>query len=329
MIFQGDLIIRTAIELGIEDMKKNPWLIQDMLSDLMSNPYLTAKYGQKQIDACKEWFANNNIEINMAHRNDREKYPSITIAMGSSNEKNDMKSMADQSTESQVLMPKEIGRPIPYIVKPFTPDAYDSATGELVIPSSVDTSGVVAGQILVNPANGNGYAILDVTPEGIMLEDNLAIVGSKFGIVPAFPFYKARREHSFFAESYEIGCFVHGDPNAMLWLWSIVVYSLARYRESLLEACGFAESTISSGGLNIAGEASTPGGEQIWNRTVTIAGQVENSWLKSPRRYIENVELKKKTKDGYLGGIIILSNEDSPAEIDKSQEAWYTEEEDD
>src|SRR5574338_219491 len=93
-IFQGDLIIKTAIELGMEDMRKNPWLIDHMLGDVVSNQYLRDKYGQKQIE---------------------------------------MKHMGDLSTETTVLMPNTIGKPIPYIVKPFTPKSYDHNTGEVGI----------------------------------------------------------------------------------------------------------------------------------------------------------------------------------------------------
>ncbi len=120
-IFQGDIIIKTAIDLGIEDMKKNPWLIDHMLSDLLRNPYLKEKYGAKQIEACKEWFRNAQIDIVLRGRDDKDRLPCVTIQVGPSNEKPEMKSMADQSTEKAVLLPGKIGKPIPYIVKPFTP----------------------------------------------------------------------------------------------------------------------------------------------------------------------------------------------------------------
>ena len=48
-IFQGDLIIKTAVELAIDDMRKNPWVIEDVFSSLVENPILKQKYGLKEI----------------------------------------------------------------------------------------------------------------------------------------------------------------------------------------------------------------------------------------------------------------------------------------
>lgn len=327
-IFQGDMIIKTAIELGMEDMRKNPWLIDHMFEDLIQNQYLAQKYGQKQIDACKEWFANNKIEFYMALSKDKDVTPCITISMGNSPEKQDMKTMADQSTETVLLMPNTIGKPIPYVVKPFVPVSYNEATGDLAIPdNSPGTDGVSVGMILVDPATGNGYGIIDITEDGIQIDAGTKLTAGKYGIVPQFQIYKARIEHTFFQESYTIGCHAHGDPQTLLWLWSITLYSLMRYRESLLEYSGFGESILSNSDVMEDGDYGGVAGEQVFKRYITITGQVENSWIKSPRRFIESVALKQKTAKGFIGGIKILSNEDSPAFIDKSMENWYTENE--
>lgn len=322
-IFQGDIIIKAAIELGIEDMRKNPWLIDHMLSDLTSINYFTDKYGQKQVDACKEWFRNNQIDVYLRGRDDKDRLPCVTIQLGPSNEKPEMKTMADQSTEKTILLPNKIGKPIPYIVKPFVPTGYDEISGEVSVDPELDLSGVSEGMILVNPANGNGYKILDISENGLLIEPGMEIEATEFGIVPQFPFYEARVEHSFFDETYNIGCHAHGDPQTLLFLWSIVKYSILRYRESLLEANGFAESSISSAGPDFDQAFTTPGGEKAWSRFMNLNGQIENSWIKSPRRFIEVAALKKKVGDGFIGGISVISNTD-PDIIDKSKVNWYT-----
>jgi len=335
-IFQGDIFIKLAIELGIEDMRKNPWLLQHMMSDLVNINYATDKYGQKNIDACKEWFKANQIDVYLRGRDDKDRLPCVTIQLGPSNEKPEMKTMADQSTEKAVLMPNQIGKPIPYIIKPFVPAGYDDDTGMVSVDDSIDLSGVAPGMILLNPANGVGYKILDITPDGISIEPNLEVSATQFGILPQFQYYEARVEHSFFDETYTIGCHAHGDAQNMLFLWSIVKYSILRYRESLLEANGFSESSISSGGPNFDESFTTPGGEQAWCRYMNLNGQVENSWVKSPRRFIESVGFKSKpvgsnpkASKGYSGGIRILSNLDTNSTIDQSNESWVTDAEND
>ncbi len=328
-IFQGDIIVKTAIDLGIEDMRKNPWLIDHMLGDLVNISYFTDKYGQKQVDACKEWLKNNQIDVYMRGRDERDRMPCVTIQIGPSNEKSDMKLMADQSTETTLLLPNKIGKPIPYVVKPFTPVSYDDVTGELTVPEELDMSGVAEGMILVNPANGAGYVIKELLVNALLIEPNMEIDATEFGIVPQFQYYSARIEHSFFDETYRIGCHAHGDPQNMLFLWSIVKYSILRYRESLLEANGFAESSVSSGDPDFDENYTTDGGEKVWVRYLTLTGQTENSWIKSPRRFIETLAFKRKTSNGFVGGINILSNLDTSAGIDQSKEVWVTKEDTD
>ena len=322
-IFQGDVFIKLAIELGIEDMRRNDWLIDHMLSDLKNITYASDKYGQKQIDSCKEWFLNNQIDMYLRGRDDKDRLPCVTIQLGPSNEKKEMKLMADQSTETKILMPKDISKPIPYVIKPFIPTGYDQYTGIISTPSSVDLTKVATGMILVNPTNGNGYSILDVGDNELQIESNLDIEASQFGILPQFQHYEARVEHAFFDETYSIGCHAHGDAQNLLFLWSIVKYSILRYRESLLEANGFAESSISSAGPDFDQSFTTDGGEKAWARFMTLNGQIENSWIKSPRRVIEVAALKKNINNGYVGGISIISNETSDL-TEKANSVWWT-----
>jgi hypothetical protein len=322
-IFQGDIIIKTAIELGIEDMRKNPWLINHMLSDLVNINYFKDKYGQKQIDACREWFRNSQIDVYMRARDDKDRLPCVTIQMGESQEMPEMKTMADQSTETMVLMPSQINKPIPYVIKPFVPVGYDENSGEVSVPDTVDLGSIAPGMVLVNPANGQGYVIQGTIGQSIEIEPNLNISATQFGVVPQHQYYMARVEHAFFNEQYVIGCHAHGDPQNVLFLWSIVKYSILRYRESLLEANGFAESVLSSAGPDFDEAFQTDGGEEAWSRFMNLSGQIENTWVKSPRRVIEVMNLKEKVGDGYIGGISIISNTD-PTIIDKSDNTWYT-----
>jgi hypothetical protein len=324
MIFQSDLIIKAAVELGLEDIRNNLWLIDDILGDVINNTYLREKYGQKQVSACKEWFKNNQVEVYMENRNDRDKLPCVTISLGSSQEKDDRKTMADQSTESVILLPSEINKPIGYVIKPFDFISYDNSTGLVAVPAGTNLTTVAPGMILVDPQTGKGYIISDVTLEGIIIEASLgAISPAQAGVVPQFQFYKARIEHTFFQETYNIGCHAHGDPQAVLWLHSIVLYSLLRYREGLFEANGFSESVLANSDLSSNPAYTGPGGEQAYSRYITLSGLVENSWIKSPRRFIESVALREKVTDGYLGGIKILSNTDPDDIVEQTDSTWY------
>jgi hypothetical protein len=333
VIFSGDVIIKAAIEQGLDDMRKNLWLVDDILSQMIDEPVLQKKYGQAEIDKAKQWLANNKISVNLQSRpGDKDELPCITIGLGSSNEIIEEKSMGDLSSEVIDLMPNKIGKPIPYILKPFVPLSYDEDTGIVTFPDDVDSKLVSEGMILVNPDNGQGYVILGRSGKnGIAIQTGIQISASKLAVVPKYQIYRVRREHSFFRETYHIGCHVHGDPSVLMWLHAFVVHILLRYREGLLEARSFAESSISSSDLVPNSDWGVPGGENVYSRFITLSGQVENTWLKTPRRVIENVQItdnisENEENQGFKGGIRILSQE-APSFLDNEDEPWLTIEE--
>jgi len=328
-IFQGDVTIKALLDLGIEEMRKNPWLVEHALSSLKANRYVSDKYGQKNIDACLEWLANNKINVYMRPRNDKDELPCVSITPGPTPELPEMKHMADLSVFKKILLPLEIGKPIPFVVKPFTPTSY--ASGEVGIDPSTPGFDVIApGMILVNPANGTGYVILGTSDGIIEIEPGLSIDATQFAVVPKYSFYEARIEHAFFQDSYTITCQTHGDPQTLIWLHAIVMYAILRYRESLLEGNGFAQSSLSSGEIMMdPNYEGGDGGEQSYLRMIQLTGQVENTWIKLPRRFIESAVVKDREPTEILSGIKILSNYDAPPIIDETQEIWTTVAEDD
>jgi hypothetical protein len=326
-IFPLDSVIKTMIELGLEDIKKNIWLMNHILGTYTENKYLKEKYGQKQIDSCREWLLNNRINVVLRPRNDKDQMPLVALEIGNAQEREEMKHMADQSSESIILMPKEIDKPIPYVVKPFIPMGYDELTGVVEIdPNTEGLDTVSVGMVLVDPDKGQGFEIIDILPNGVQIEPNIDLDAAQLGILPQYRFYKARVEHTFFSENCSINCYAHGDPQAVLWLHAIVLYSILRYRESLLEANGFNQSVVSNGPL-LDDPYYNVDGEQAFMRAITLTGQTEHTWIKSPRRFIENVSIRKETDEGFIGGLSIMSNTD-PDSVDKTG-AWYvdTEEE--
>ena len=120
-------------------------------------------------------------------------------------------------------------------------------------------------------------------------------------------------------EPYKIVCNAM-DQQTLLWLHSIVVYSLLRYRQVLLEKDGYAQSTISSSPM-YANEYYSDNGQVIWSRDINLTGQVENRWVMQPHRIIENLAIGNG--NGYEGGIRIISNETDNFE-DLSTVNWST-----
>jgi hypothetical protein len=317
-LFLGDLRIKAAITLGLEDIAKNPWLLNDILGDTVANEYMRRFYGS-QIESCKQWLANNRINFFMSERDDKIEFPCVVIEMGTSNEKSEMKHMGDLSTESVTLYPNDINKPIPFLIKP-TPGSYDPISGAFTFSSDVNISMIVPGQVLVDPVTGNGYVIQSVTMMNqVNLMTGLTLSAAAYAVIPQYQTYEAKIGHTFMTETYKITCNAM-DQNTTLWLWSIVVYSLLRYRQVLLEKDGYAESMISSGKL-FPNPDYSDAGQVIWSREVNLTGQVESRWLNQPHRYIESVGLGNG--DGFTGGLKIISNKNDTFE-DLTTVNWST-----
>lgn len=319
-IFQGDVVIGEIVNLILEDIRKNPWLIEDILSDFIENPYLAKKYGIKEIQNCKEWFANNKISVYNTVRPDHVERDYVTIAVGNSSEDNSLATCSDMSVFVEQFDPSEINKPIPYIVSPFTPLSYDSSTGFVEVPSDLDLTVVAHGQPIVDPSTGSGFLVDRAGAvngaQGIFLQATNGSFPSfsmtSAAIVAQYRYYRARRERATFREAYTIGCHSAGQYNIALWLSSIVQYGIMRYREGLLENCGFQISTVSIS--EITQEANF-GGDLEYGRYISLTGVVENSWIKSPKRVIEAISVRDISQEAYSGGLKIQGPEsDQPDE---------------
>lgn len=308
----------------IEELGKNPWLIEDVLSDVVTDPLLSEIYGQKEVDNAKEWFKNNKIAVVMKYRKDQMQFPCVTIAMGSSSESESDARLADQSTEVEELTPEKINKPIPYVIKPFPVTSY--ALGVMALPEDADLSTLAKDMLLMDPATGDAFPIKSISNAGVEIEGAPALTATKYGIIPQYRYFRARREMATFTEAYTIGCHVgSGDPAPLLWLHSIVLYGLLRYRESLFEARGYQISSVSSTDFVRSTDFEIDR-DAAFSRWINMSGKVENTWLKTPQRVIESTVLSAKDATGVVKRIKIMSNLDNNPAIadDSKQDSWGT-----
>ena len=310
-IFCGDIVVKNLLTLGLEDLRTNPWLVQDALSGVIGPATSTDLYGQKEIQNALTWFQNNKVQVISQFAFDKMEPPCITIGLGSSNEQSDMATMGDRDVITERLVPSQIGKPIPYIVSPFAPTSINNQTGFVGIPSNLNTESVAIGMNLLNPSNGNAYPIIGLDPNGIYLEANALLNANapSFGIIPQYAYYEAHRERAWFTENYTIGCHVAGDIAQVLWLSAITTYLILRYRESLLERNGFMQSSINCADIMPNPNfAQSVGADKVYSRMMTLTGIVQNDWIKQPYRVIEAVVDAPSPNSSFTGGIKIISN---------------------
>lgn len=332
-IFPGDVIIKNAIELSLEDMKKNPWVIDDVFSVFIENPMLRDKYGIKEVNRAREFILNNKIHFFMGGRMDKEEFPCVTISVGPSGEDKSLATLGDSTVDVEELDPSEIGCKISYIMSPFTPTGYDQATGVISVPEGLEGFEYVrSNMVAIDPETGQGFLISGKAGElGIQIPAGSDLKGQKVAIVPEYQVYRARRERATSQETYNIGCHTHGDPATTLFLFAVVKYGLYRYREALLEHENFQLGTLQASDMvkNQSFES-----ENIYSRFITLSGQCEETWLKTPYRVIEASRIvgteEVLDEDGNptgetreVPGIKILSQE-APDNIMPECETWIT-----
>lgn len=326
-VFQGDVFFRRIIELTLDDIRDNEWLLDDILSDFVTDPMLSMVYGRGEIDNAKKWFRDNEVSIMLPHRMDMEKMPCITISIGSNAEDKSLSRLGDLTPYIDTYSSSEVGRPINYIEQPFEFISYDQATGFIETPESVDLVQLRQGMVVVDPNNGNGYVISKIVANGIHIAPGINLNTNEVGIIPEYVIYKARREMATFQERVTLGCHVHGDPNALLWLYSIMMYGLLRYREGALESRNFQLSNIETSDM-IRNGAWENIGENVYSRFITITGQVENTWIKAPKRIIESVNLRGTEEVSGVtintAGLIVYDEDggEIPEIIDLENEVW-------
>lgn len=266
-------------------MKRQPWLLDYVFQQLVNDPLLAQKYGQKQIDAAKEWFLNTKIQVDSNLRKDEAKFPAISIALSQGND--DDPSLGEINYEPV----EEIDTAWPALSDPFDPVSFIQSSGRMTVPLAVADQVRLAEGLLVVTKGGNSYEIVDSIDEtSFRLATNITDDFKGAMIKPPRPAFAVSLESTFHKESYQIGCHVNSDPAHLIWLDSIVYWCLQRYKQSLLEARGLERVSIqrSDFGQNQAFDQES--GQTVLTRWLTVSGVVKQGWIKDIKPKINSVE---------------------------------------
>jgi hypothetical protein len=302
-IHQSDVIIRSALEQGMADLRMKPWLLDYVFASLPIDKLTKKKYGQATIDCAKEWFLANDVAVFMSTRTDKPKWPAISIKLASSNEdENTLGDVHYEPTEDNDLQ-------WPALYGPFNPLSYDPFKGYVVLPDDVgDKLILFPGQLLVD-GSGLIHPIEDVI-DGQTIQIEKALTGNLNGSVIKGqpPAYIAEVESLNFKETYHIGCHVGAEQEQLTWLHSIVVFILLAYKETLLEARNFEKTTIQSSDFmqNPAFQE-----EVVFSRYVTISGSVRQVWPKSIKQKITAIDTDIDASPINLDGPVVEIESDA------------------
>lgn len=308
-IFQSDIIIRTAIEMALADMRANPWLLDYVFASLPQDQLTWKTYGQKELDQAKKWFLTTDVKTAILPRFDESKWPLITIELLESSE------VTSESTHGDVNYNpwEDNGLEWPDLTPKFTPKVYNPTNGFVQLPDDTEC-GLFSGMFIVD-RNGQAHEIIEV------------ISSSSFKIAPMIadfrgavirghkPNFKVSVESSSFKESYRIGIHVQNESIHLTWMHAILQFALMRYKQVLLEGRGFERSTVSSSQV---GEDSRFETENIFTRFITISGYVRQFWPKIVGPVIDGVEMDAIQVSG-VGGLDVMVRGTG---VDPDEQLW-------
>lgn len=277
-IHQSDVVIRAALVYGIEDLRAKPHWLRYVFSSLPYDELTASEYGQAQVEEAIRWFQNTDIPVLMAFKitDGPPPLPCISIALMDSKEGE--ATLAD--VHYDVKEDLDESRPWPVLSGPLYGVSYDPVSGKFSMPAG-STFVLSRGHVVVTKT-GQSVPVLRGTVQGTaLLPKNLGYDFDGCTIRGQKRTRQVSLESLVFNESYLIGCHAKGDPAQLLYLHSIVVFCLLRYKQRLLEARGFGESTMVSTDLRQSEAFKALGlAEPAYSRYVSLNGKVRHYWPK-------------------------------------------------
>ena len=272
-IFQSDVLIRAALVYGLEDLRSNPWKLQDVFAGLPQDARTAAIYGEKERARATEWFTKHDIPVVMDYQLDPLQHQfCVTIGLVDSNE-------AEATLgDTHYVTVEDAPDAWVALTAPFAAPHYNAATGLLRLPATLaDTLQPTTAMAVVDRA-GRAYPILDV-PDDVTV---MLAPGSPVDPTRCYLRAQATRQVQTLEsvqarESYRIGCHVVGEPAVLTWLHSIVYYVLLHHKEELLEARGFERSVVTTAPF---AKNDASGRENWWSRYINVVGYARQTWAK-------------------------------------------------
>ena len=298
-IFQADLIWSTALRAAIADMRKNQYLLEDAYSDLLTDPYLKSLYGLKEVERFKS-FILKEIDVFVNHRPpDLIKFPCICINVGPAEEDAAKDALGD-SFQDEHRDPATLGgarTDSNVIIGPVTPQSYDYLTGVMTFGPGVDliASNVFDSQFVYDSINNTFYPI-----ELVMDASNLLIeAGSKPNLTNMYiqtakrSLGQIRRSIWFWrTDSLEL---MATDANELMYLFTLVMYILLRYKKVLWQERNFGIATISHGPISRESGQDDP--NNVYGMTINIRGRTAQTVIESIHPLIGGLDFELKIAD--------------------------------
>jgi hypothetical protein len=270
-----DLYIQEAFIAALDDLRKNEYLLKDMMSDVVEDELLNEKYGQEELNKLK-LFLGKEITIGQAYRLDNASIPGVGIEISGGSEV--VNKTGDQLSDGY----EAEYQAVEYFDGAISDNAnsyfnlnaleFEPSTGKIVINKIIP---LFEGMLVVDEKSHKTYPIILVTDENTCyIEAGNVLDLNNFTIRPPEKRYKNIRKNMIFQESVKLTLATTNFAE-LIYLYNITMYILGRYKADLFETKNFRVSTIQYGPIYHLTEDPNI----VFARDINISGQVTHSFI--------------------------------------------------
>lgn len=285
----ADLIVESLIRDGVQNLRENPAIIDDIFSSLTA-PYAQRKYGVSEVNKIKNIINSRELAIISAYHPGEAQLPCLSIALSDDMEDRSNATFNDYAgtEQSSVTDPAQLAAL--YTSVAFVPLTI-SASNVIDLPLSVDMSQILLSNVVVDSSNNQFYigALVDTpTLKRIHLEDNQP--------TPAVGPLRTRsrldvnvyNQHAI-PERVKISVGIHtGEPLLTKYLYIILKYILFS-RKKDAEARGLLVSTLTGSDFM---RDPVYQGDIVYTRYIQIEGMIYSCWRQDQVQLVDAISIK-------------------------------------
>lgn len=299
----SDIYVQECLLIALDDIRKNSYLMNDIMSDVVDDPILNEKFGQEEVNKLK-LFLSKEISIGQIHNTNAASVPGIGIEIqgGSENTSSTGDPLADgyKQEYEEVEYFEGVINDNDKTYRNLTALSYEPSTGKISINQNIQ---LFEGMIVIDEQSHKEYPIILVDDDTTFyIEASSTPNLNNFTIKPPKKRYKNIRKRMIFNESIKL-TLATTSAAELIYLYNTVIYILGRYKLELFETRNFRVSTINYGPIY---EILADTGNRIFARDINMNGQVTHTFIaytdknllgSKPRLTINGMT---KTPDNYL-----------------------------
>lgn len=288
MIRATDLYMARAVEIILEDIRKNRYLVYDILGGVIDDPILKDIYGHREVEKLNQ-FINKEVQVSLEYNMNMAKLPAIGIRVGGGTEyfgsTGDALSYGFRTEVVELDNPRGAPSLPQVILGPLTPENYDPITGKITFSDDVSLEKVFDGMQVYDEINQKAYPIIALLDnQSILIEPNQTPNLDGMTIRTRKNKVTAIRKEFFVNETVTFVC-VAQSPVEAVYLYQILLYGIGRNRLRLFESKNFKASSIQYSQLY----KLTDDPMLTFAREITMTGIVEHSFIESTGFILDGV----------------------------------------